>query len=140
MKTYTRYFPFSVEFLKDFMKTISSSLMNARPFFKDKLKPIEIEIRVDKTGKLQNDVTNFVYSSPVAVDTENNKIIMTSAGISKLIGMIFKQLANNTFSLMFDLNMISQDMAGEYTLSVKLSDDASEKGQVYNIPVNITFQ
>jgi len=87
---------------------------------------------------LVEDENIFKYISPVATDSEGDKIFMAFDGIDSLPFLSVKKGSDDTFTLRVDKSLVSKVGTSEYKLTVTLSNEGSLTKTTYNIKIIIS--
>lgn len=78
----------------------------------------------------------FDYTSPKAIDKENNTISMSLSGLEGFAYFSVKK-DGNAFKVTVDPSLVKDDGLGKYTLKVKLTDDISSDSNDSFLKINL---
>ena len=107
------------------MSNLTAALSNKPPKFESKVGPIfKVSLVTGLDGELQDDSTD-TFTSPKAIDPENNKIDMIFTGLNLIPCkcLILEMTLSNQFNLIIKSDKLSKKDIGNYQIKVDLRDE-----------------
>ena len=114
----------------------SASLTNLKPEWSSALESkLEVTVNIDASGQAE-DISTFEYSSPAAVDAEEDNISIDIYGISALPPVTSK-ISDSSFTLKVSRGLITSDSEGVHLITVVLGDDVSRESTTHIIELTL---
>ena len=97
------------------IKEFAQQFNNSYPYF---LQPLPQKVIFD----FDLNLSSYAYISPIANDTDGDKIIMEFKGIEQYNFIVMRQKLDNSFLLVVEETLIDPSLFGEYSVTVLLTD------------------
>ena len=100
---------------------------------------LDVEVVVGADGEIE-DGSIVEYTSPKAVDPEEDDIELSISGNDGLDWMSFTVNDDGSFTLSCDRSLLTEESAGDHALTISLGDSENQDSTSISITVTITIE